>query len=159
MIFFLSIFVDGICGVRSDLKGQAKLSMPFLRFSEKAFICFETQKLVAGEELKVFLRRTKIANGDVICGDPSESHFRRRKCRKNEKLLLRWKCRNGPSGPPRRNVAKLSSKISPWRARRAVSPLPTQKSNFSFFWAFVATNMPFRRVTAKHVPVQYLSSS
>ena len=27
----------------------------------------------------------------------------------------------------------LSSMISPWRARRAVSPLPTQKSNFLFF--------------------------
>ena len=27
----------------------------------------------------------------------------------------------------------LSSKISPWRTRRAVSPLPTQKSNFRFF--------------------------
>ena len=39
---------------------------------------------------------------------------------------------------------------------KTVSPLPTEKSNFSFFWAFVALKMPFRRVTAKHVSIQCL---
>ena len=53
------------------------------------------------EEMKAFLRRTKITNGDVFCNDPSESHFRHCKCRKKRKItFLRRKCRNGPSGPP-----------------------------------------------------------
>ena len=46
----------------------------------------------------------------------------------------------------------LSSKISPSRARRAVLRLPTQKSNFSSFWAFVASKIPFRSVMANTSP-------
>ena len=53
----------------------------------------------------------------------------------------------------------LSSKISPWRARRAKSALPTQKSTSSFFSRFVASNTSFRKVTEKYVPIEYLSSS
>ena len=61
------------------------------------------------EEMKEFLRRTKITTGKKFCSDPSESHFRRRKCPKKRKItFLRWKCRNGPSGPPRRKIFEES---------------------------------------------------
>ena len=53
----------------------------------------------------------------------------------------------------------LSLKISPWRARRAKSALPTQKSTFSFFSPFAGSKTSFRRITEKHVPIAYLCSS
>ena len=57
------------------------------------------------EEMKAFLRRNKKTNGDVFCHDPSEWYFRRHKCRKKRKItFLRWKVRNGPLGPPWRNL-------------------------------------------------------
>ena len=46
-------------------------------------------------------------------------------------------CRSALEGPfgQFRNFQRKSRKNGAWRARRAVSPLPTQKSNVSFFWA------------------------